>query len=499
MKVYVQEAGANRHEMQLPDRAIGKGAAGNIYHVATAPFRDTAAKIYHDSGKLEMGRIEHMVANPPENAKMTIKGRQVPTIAWPTHLILDASGKAIGYLMPFVDASHAVTMQEYVEDIGALPEQDQSISLRLNVARNLAALLTELHSKRDYFIDLKPQNLLVFKETGSIAMLDCDGFAIGGGKFTAPQYSRQYQAPEVVINRASPQSLSLNDYHDRFAMAVVIFQILNYGIHPFQGVPTDMNLQSADTDEYIRQGWYAYPSSGNSNLKPHPNSIHTYWDGATLNLFQRTFMATKPSQRVSAKEWLNHFDRLLAQKPLVPCKSYPKDVRHIHFKGKTCFMCEKFMKAASSTKQTNPARAATTLHTHQPQSGLATGIPLPAKVLYASFWRRGIARVLDLLLLVVAGVLVGLILGIKDASWSLILHLYFPIMHSSKYQATLAKQWFGMRVVDDKGQSISPGRSFGRFLGSQLLILSYIFFFFTDKRQALHDKIAGTYVVYDGR
>lgn len=359
--LYIHTVSDGRHEVKLGKRIAG-GGAGTVYRVDDPRYPCTAAKVYHKPADLEVQRIEHMIANPPQNSWMKIKGQHVPTLTWPTHLLHDGSGQAIGYLMPFVDCSQAVTMQVYVEEINALPAQDQSISLRMNVARNLAALLAELHSKRNYVIDLKPQNIMIFKETGNIALLDCDGFAIGGGKFPAPQYSQQYQAPEVLINRSSPQSLSLNDYHDRFAMSVIMFQILNYGTHPFMGIPVDMSNEDGTTDGYLKLGWYAYGPSPSPHLAPNPSSIHGYWEEETLLLFNRAFTVNRPSDRPSAKEWLGHFDRLFQRKPFIRCNSFPNDVRHIHFKGKGCFLCEKFM-------QVNDVSADSPIPLKQPKTG----------------------------------------------------------------------------------------------------------------------------------
>jgi uncharacterized RDD family membrane protein YckC len=77
--------------------------------------------------------------------------------------------------------------------------------------------------------------------------------------------------------------------------------------------------------------------------------------------------------------------------------------------------------------------------------------------------------------------------------------LYYALMESSKHQATLGKIALGLIVTDVNGQKISFGRASGRYFGK---ILSYIIMYvgfimaaFTDKKQALHDMLAGTLVV----
>lgn len=348
IKVYILTGAASHHELEISDqRLVGRGAVGAIYRLEDPNYPGMAAKIYHTTSNLELARIEAMIADPPKITSMVLGGEKIPTLAWPSHLVYDAQGRNIGYLMPYIDLRQTITLQEYLEDINSLSPQDQSISLRINVARNLCAMLAEMHNKRNYFIDLKPQNIRVFKESGNIALLDCDGFSIAGGRYPATHYSSQYLAPEAIINRATPQSLSLNDYQDRFALSIILFQILNFGIHPYQGIPVDLSIENATTDEYLKLGWYPYGLTPNRNLLPHPLSIHEYWDHATRTILERAFTAPKPSQRPTAKEWLDHIDGLLGIKAFARCGTFPNDVRHIHFKEKKCFVCEKF----ESTKQ----------------------------------------------------------------------------------------------------------------------------------------------------
>jgi uncharacterized RDD family membrane protein YckC len=77
--------------------------------------------------------------------------------------------------------------------------------------------------------------------------------------------------------------------------------------------------------------------------------------------------------------------------------------------------------------------------------------------------------------------------------------LYYAIQESSARQATFGKRILGLRVVDNDGQRISFSRASARFFGKVLsgLICSigYIMAGFTAQKQALHDIIAGTFVV----
>ncbi|MFD2443327.1 RDD family protein [Bacillus sp. CGMCC 1.16607] len=77
--------------------------------------------------------------------------------------------------------------------------------------------------------------------------------------------------------------------------------------------------------------------------------------------------------------------------------------------------------------------------------------------------------------------------------------IYFAGMHSSKWQATIGKKLIGLVVTDLKGNRISFWRGLGRYLAmaflSGIFMIGYIVAAFTEKKQALHDLIAGTLVL----
>ncbi|MGA9526705.1 MAG: RDD family protein [Terriglobales bacterium] len=94
------------------------------------------------------------------------------------------------------------------------------------------------------------------------------------------------------------------------------------------------------------------------------------------------------------------------------------------------------------------------------------------------------------LLIFGGGVLAVLTIG---ASW-----LYESLMESSSYQATLGKMIFGMKVTDVYGNRISFGRATGRhfakILSGMILGIGFIMVAFTERKQGLHDLLAGTLV-----
>jgi uncharacterized RDD family membrane protein YckC len=122
----------------------------------------------------------------------------------------------------------------------------------------------------------------------------------------------------------------------------------------------------------------------------------------------------------------------------------------------------------------------------------------PAWALYAGFWVRVVAYILDFLII---GILVFVFVFTLNvfsipldiaAVW-----LYFALMESSERQATLGKSAMNIYVTDMYGRRISFGQATGRYFSkilSNILCIGYIMVAFTEKKQGLHDIIAGTLV-----
>ncbi|HXX44278.1 MAG TPA: RDD family protein [Candidatus Acidoferrales bacterium] len=153
---------------------------------------------------------------------------------------------------------------------------------------------------------------------------------------------------------------------------------------------------------------------------------------------------------------------------------------------------------------------------------------------YAGFWLRVVAAIIDGLVLGIPfGILIFLTIAsaipalvrygnqppnpmvivmavlpriffilvlVLAASW-----LYWAAMESSEWQATLGKKALGLYVTDLSGSRVSFGKASGRFfagrgisfvpsIGGLYWLVDCIMAGFTEKKQALHDMIAGCLV-----
>ncbi|MBN8728387.1 MAG: RDD family protein [Xanthomonadales bacterium] len=155
-----------------------------------------------------------------------------------------------------------------------------------------------------------------------------------------------------------------------------------------------------------------------------------------------------------------------------------------------------------------------------PAAALAAAVLPPGAAVNAGFWRRCAAFVMDSIILgVVAMLLQVLMLGSMAPTPDALLAqlatavmlcaalfvgqwLYFALFECSVLQATPGKLAMGLKVADQGGCRIgfgrASGRYFGKILSSVVLNIGFALAGWTARKQALHDMLAGTLVVFRG-
>ena len=144
---------------------------------------------------------------------------------------------------------------------------------------------------------------------------------------------------------------------------------------------------------------------------------------------------------------------------------------------------------------------------------------------YSGFFRRALAFILDMLIVFIPTALFFAPMTAAQAlifnnaadsslmqkglfaatvfSWQIIFlvvsWLYFALLESGKKQSTWGKRLLCIKVVDEDGKRIGFAHATGRFFAK---LISYFIFYigfimagFTNRKRALHDMIASTYVV----
>lgn len=151
---------------------------------------------------------------------------------------------------------------------------------------------------------------------------------------------------------------------------------------------------------------------------------------------------------------------------------------------------------------------------------MASGGAVASTWHYAGFWIRGVALLIDGIILGVAQASIALVFfGTFGAQFSpsvmqsapvglrlgfQLLSYAIAIMYEAvflRYQgATLGKMALGLKVVRSNGASLGWGISIGRYLMSlvsgMILLIGYIMAGFDNEKRALHDRVCDTRVIY---
>ena len=330
---------ADGRSLQL-GKLIKSGGAGSVYMLPGSPAQ--VAKIYHPQLDMVASRrkLEAMLALTPDLPDQLENGRRYVQIAWPQAAAHDSQGGFRGFVMPLLDMAETAELEQILQERQAraagLPT---GLGPKVTLAANLAGVLAALHQQQHYVIDLKPVNLRFYRDSLTIAMLDCDGFSIRGKneRYRAEQVTADYLAPEC-------QRTGLPTGHeaaqDRFALAVVIFQLLNFGIHPYSGRVSSA-LAPTDIAARIRDGYYAHGVTPHQQIAPNVTSGHALMPAELRTLFDRAF-AGPPQSRPTALDWMTLLRRYALRhadpsaNALLVCQA---NAAHQYFAGFACAAC----------------------------------------------------------------------------------------------------------------------------------------------------------------
>ena len=134
-------------------------------------------------------------------------------------------------------------------------------------------------------------------------------------------------------------------------------------------------------------------------------------------------------------------------------------------------------------------------------------------VIYAGFWIRAAAFIIDLLIAGSAAAIISRILfgnyymydnpgnDPGPGAVSLIVNwIYFAWQESSVRQATIGKLAVGIKVCTESAERLTfanaTGRYFAKILSCIILLIGFLMVAFDKKSQGLHDKLAKTFVIY---
>ena len=227
-------------------KEIGIGGEGQVFDVINQPT--LALKLYNQP-----------ISNEKAKKLKVMTSLLTPQIelytAWPLDIIKDNDNQFCGFVMRKLKGYVPLhNLFSPMDRKSLFP--DKGYNFLVHVARNLSSAFNALHASQLIVGDVNEANIFVDAK-GMIAFIDCDSFQVKEGN--------HYHYCEVGIPRYTPpELLRTNSFTnvlrtkntDSFSLAILLFQLLFLGRHPFAG----KNNTTLDIDEEIaiKNYWFAY-------------------------------------------------------------------------------------------------------------------------------------------------------------------------------------------------------------------------------------------------
>lgn len=311
----VTAAGVHQGDVTLSTQGrLGEGGEGVVYRHPNDP--SLVAKVYKAPAAEDEAKLLAMLRHPPQQQTVTRKsGEATPQIAWPRALIYDRqNGTFAGYLMPLLPSDISADLSNLFSGPNVkkhgLDDIDDYRS-RLYIAHNFASVVRYIHEAGHALVDIKPQNIKLYKQGGLICLVDCDGFSIadGGELHPASLITPQFLAPEAQNARLPIADIGFAQ--DNYALAILIYQIIGNNLHPAAGVLSDPN-GPASREERLASG-LTHIGAQAGRFSHVPWSIFDYFELTTQHFFYEAF-TNSPTKRPTAKDWQKHLHTLFDQR-----------------------------------------------------------------------------------------------------------------------------------------------------------------------------------------
>lgn len=272
-------------------KSIGKGGEGIVYLVAGAAKK--AVKIYTGS------------QNPDREAKVRAMVRaglakNTSLVAYPEEIVTTKSGQFAGFSMRLVEGFHQIH-HLYLPKARKAQYPKADFRFLVRAAANAARAVAQVHSSTCVIGDLNESGVLVSSEA-IVALIDADSFQYEAQGKIYPCYvgKPEFTAPE--LHGKSLGGVTRSRSHDQFALAVLIFQLLFMGRHPYAGQQKGSDLS---LDQMIARNLFAYSKRRDVGVTP-PGVLPSLDDfpPEIADAFERAF-GLDAARRPTAGEWAN--------------------------------------------------------------------------------------------------------------------------------------------------------------------------------------------------
>jgi DNA-binding helix-hairpin-helix protein with protein kinase domain len=315
---------------------LGEGGEGVVFSTDRG---GVVAKILHDHKLWEeptrRAKIEWMIDHIPgeiHTAKTDTTPR-ITNISWPTSLVY-RNGQFCGYLMPKITRSSELSIIINPSNRARQNLSPNTLDL-YRLAHNVCTVYRVFHEKNYVVGDINTKNIMVTKNM-HIAVVDCDSIQVCDENTNEVYPCKvgvpEYIPPELVGRKLADVVRTPN--HDGFSIAVLVFQLLMQGHHPFSGIQMPNEPQADNVQFYnMQHGIFPYDPACQHRCKP-PQRAPDYEaviPAPIQALFRQAFLT---NVRPTAAEWTVALKSVMDS--FVTCVN---DSTHQHPQGSSCTFC----------------------------------------------------------------------------------------------------------------------------------------------------------------
>jgi DNA-binding helix-hairpin-helix protein with protein kinase domain len=348
--MYVNTTGA---AIPLGDQ-LGKGGAATVY--LHGQDRGKAVKIFRPeylAKEQTLARRLQQLHKLSNVAALDVEfgGRPRAVGSWPKDLVMERSGRVVGFTMDTVHDGIDLTEVIYARDprqaFFKYSPQGKRFKSKAHHQQWMSTFLYHPEGLRNRFIlcyylavsferiydlrghdgkrlelqlcnfDIKPNNILVSldKQGGTTHIipyiLDLDNLTMANstGRMAPshPQHTPEYRAPEGPVDK----------YYDYYSIAVIFHQLI-FNIHPFEGVQGASRFTDGTVRDFFAQN-KCYPWGRNGRFLKRTAVQHENFPRLPKDLqalFLRAFDSDTPSQRPDMRAWSEALVRFLSDRSI---------------------------------------------------------------------------------------------------------------------------------------------------------------------------------------
>jgi DNA-binding helix-hairpin-helix protein with protein kinase domain len=304
-------------------RQIGRGGEGAVFE--TQNYGEVAVKLYWpNKAASRRDKIAAMVASAWSKSNSFV--------AYPIDALYTPAGAFAGFTMRRIGGHKPVHLL-FSPSRRKLEFASANFRFLIRAAFNAATAVASVHANDCVIGDVNHSGFLV-SQKAKIALIDSDSFQVimAGKSFLCEVGTPEYTPPELQSSRFNHVKRTRN--HDNFGLAVVIFQLLFMGRHPYSG--RFQGRGHMPLERAIAEFRFAYSANKTTGMKPPPNApVLSDFPDYIGEAFEKAFGPAGPQERPTGVKWIELLGRLEGS-----TQRCSKNPAHHHVQGKPCPWCK---------------------------------------------------------------------------------------------------------------------------------------------------------------